>query len=78
MPHIEYLLIILFSPNNIDIHFCFTVMVFLDTKIRLSLSWIVFVLKLLKRETEEMVQKYGQMKVLVQGHSPGNSRAGNR
>lgn len=46
-------------------------MIFLDTKIRLSLSWMMFILKLLKTETEEMVQKYRQTKVLVQGHSPG-------
>lgn len=44
--------------------------VFLNSKIRLSLYWIMLSLKLLKTEKEEIVGKYGQMKVLVQGHSP--------
>lgn len=30
----------------------------------------MFALKLLKTETEEIKEKYGQMKVLIQGHSP--------
>lgn len=46
-------------------------MVFLDTKISLSLSHIMLVLKLLKTEPEEMVQKYRQIKVLAQGPLPG-------
>lgn len=70
MPLIYYLLPILFCLNGMNILFCFTVIVFLNSKIRFPLYWVMLAVKLLNTEKEEMVVKYGQMKALVQGHPP--------
>lgn len=70
--HGTYLLFIthIIFPYWYEYTFFFAMVVFLNSKIRLSLYWIMLSLKLLKTEKEEIVGKYGQMKVLVQGHSP--------
>lgn len=68
MPLFYYLLLILFCLNGMIILFCFTVVVSLNSKIKSPLYWIMLVVKLLNTEKEEMVVKYGQMKVAVQGH----------